>query len=268
MRCAMNNAVLEAVNLVKVFPGSRKGLVSRGSDLTAVDEVSFSLYKGELLGLLGESGCGKSTVAKMLMHLISPTSGTILMDGEEVQNLSESAFRRRRRQIQMVYQNPFDCLDPRMRVRSLLEEPLKIWFPEMGEQIRQDRIHNMLKECGLPGNCLDKKPGEFSGGQLQRISIARALLVEPEILIADEIISALDVSVQNQILNLLIQMKQRHHLSILFITHDLSVARMVSDRVMVMQSGRIKGIGSPEEVFSNSADPYIRELTEAVFTLS
>lgn len=251
------DCVIRTENLTKQY--------NRGS-FTAVDRVSFEMYRGEMLGLLGESGCGKSTLAGMIMHLIKPTEGKIFLNGVEIQDLKESVFRNKRHQIQMVYQNPFACLDPSMRVRKLLEEPLKIWFPEMDEVTRLDKIRAILNECELQENCLHKYPKEFSGGQLQRLAIARALLVEPEVLVADEIISALDVSVQNQVLSLLMRMKESHGLSILFITHDLSVAKMVSDRVMVMQSGHIKGIGMPAEVFSDSSDPYIRELEAAVFT--
>jgi ABC-type oligopeptide transport system ATPase subunit len=261
-----NGSIIEVKNVTKVFRGARKGLVSRAPDQTVVDDVNFCLQRGELLGLLGESGCGKSTLARMLMHLLPPTSGQILFDGVSVESMPEASFRKYRRRIQMVYQNPFDCLDPSMLVRSLLEEPLKIWFPNLDMEARVDKIRNILEECGLPEDSLIKYPREFSGGQLQRISIARALLIEPEVLIADEIISALDVSIQNQILNLLMDLKERHHLSILFITHDLSVARRMSDRVMVMQTGQIKGIGTPEKVFTDSADPYIRALDRAVFT--
>ena len=268
MNESRSDSIVKVIDVIKTFPGARKGLIGRSPDFTAVKGVSFEMYRGELLGLLGESGCGKSTLAKMLMHLLLPTSGEIHLNGVQIQDMPESSFRKLRRQIQMVYQNPFDCLDPSMRIKGLLEEPLKIWYPDMTEETRQEKINNILEECGLPQNCLSKYPKEFSGGQLQRISIARALLVEPQVLIADEIISALDVSIQNQILNLLIRMKERHHLSILFITHDLSVARRVSDRVMVMQSGEIKGIGTPDQVFSEQSDPYIKDLTSAVFTFS
>ena len=220
------DCIIRTENLTKQY--------NRGS-FTAVDRVSFEMYRGEMLGLLGESGCGKSTLAGMIMHLIKPTEGKIFLNGVEIQDLKESVFRNKRHQIQMVYQ-------------------------------KLDKIRAILNECELQENCLHKYPKEFSGGQLQRLAIARALLVEPEVLVADEIISALDVSVQNQVLSLLMRMKESHGLSILFITHDLSVAKMVSDRVMVMQSGHIKGIGMPAEVFSDSSDPYIRELEAAIFT--
>lgn len=261
-----NDIILSVQELTKTFRGSRQGLLRHAPDFTAVDRVSFDMYRGEMLGLLGESGCGKSTLARMLIHLIHPSAGRIILEGQEIQGLSESAFRKQRQKIQMVYQNPFDCLDPSKRIRSLLAEPLRIWSPASNEQQREEKILHILAECELPADSLERFPREFSGGQLQRLSIARALLIDPEILIADEIISALDVSIQNQILNLLLRMKEEHHLTILFITHDLSVARRVSDRVMVMQTGRIKGIGTPEEVFSAKADPYIRQLADAVFS--
>jgi len=262
------NIILKVEGLTKTFKRPGSSFIKTVPDFTAVDNVSFEMKKGELLGLLGESGCGKSTLARMLMHLIDPDKGKIVLDGEEVQGQKESAFRKKRHLIQMVFQNPFDCLDPVRHVKSLLEEPLKLWKPELSAADRLDKILGVLGECGLPENSLGKLPREFSGGQLQRISIARALLIEPKILIADEIVSALDVSVQNQILNLLLRMKEKHDLSILFITHDLSVARKVSDRVMVMREGVIRGIGTPEEVFAANTDPYIRELASAVFTFS
>lgn len=261
-----NATVIKVTELTKTFRRPSAGLLKKAARFTAVDHVSFELYRGEMLGLLGESGCGKSTIARMLMHLIPPDSGKIILRGEEIQSVPEYAFRKKRSSIQMVFQNPFDCLDPVRKVSGLLEEPLKLWRPELNAEERRRQILEMLAECGLPENSLGKLPREFSGGQLQRISIARSLLTRPEILIADEIISALDVSVQNQILNLLLKMKELHHLSILFITHDLSVARKVSDRVMVMREGQIKGIGTPREVFSDDSDPYIRELSSAVFT--
>lgn len=253
--------VIRVEDLTKRYQG-RSGIKTP----PAVDGISFELYRGEILGLLGESGCGKTTLARMLVHLIRPTSGRILLNGSRIDDLPESSFRRRRREIQMVYQNPFDCLDPSMRVLRLLEEPMKIWQPRLSRGEMRERIVRILGECGLPEESLRKYPGEFSGGQLQRLSIARALLIEPDVLIADEIISALDVSVQSQILDLLLQMKEKHSLSILFITHDLSVAEKVSGRVMVMRDGQIRGIGAPAEVFTDPTDPYIRDLRRAVFT--
>ena len=260
--------ILEASELTKTFQTARASLLGRAGTFTAVDHVSFQLFRGEMLGLLGESGCGKSTLARMLMHLLSPTGGEIRIGGTRTDQFSEKAFRPYRQRIQMVYQNPFDCLDPSMRISQLLAEPFQIWQPHLSASDREEKILTMLHECGLSDNSLNKYPREFSGGQLQRLSIARALLIEPEILIADEIISALDVSIQNQILNLLKKMKEKHHLSVMFVTHDLSVARKISDRIMVMQNGQLKGIGTPSEVFAKTSDPYIRDLSAAVFTFA
>lgn len=258
-------AILEVRDLVKEFRQSG-GLLKRPETLTAVSQVSFEIYEGEIVGLLGESGCGKTTLSRMIMHLITPTSGQILFDGVEVQGLSERQFRSRRRDVQMVYQNPFDCLNPVKRISTLLEEPLKKWHANLTPKERIGRICAMLEECGLAESCLEKRPTEFSGGQLQRLSIARALLVGPRLLIADEIVSALDVPIQNQILQLLTDMKEEHRFSVLFITHDLSVARKVSDRVMVMNQGKIVGAGSPSSVLDNPSDPYISQLANSVFT--
>ena len=257
--------ILQIRNLCKTFLQSG-GVIRRGSEFEAVRDVSFDMYEGEILSLLGESGCGKTTLARMLMHLIKPTSGKILLDGAEIQGMSERQFRRIRRSIQMVYQNPFDCLDPSRRVGSLLEEPLKLWHPDLDAAARAERIEGMLAECGLDPACLAKRPGEFSGGQLQRLSIARALLVHPRVLIADEIVSALDVPIQNQILQLLSAMKDEHRFTVLFITHDLSVARKVSDRVMIMRQGELAGIGPVRETLDDATDPYIRKLAASVFT--
>ena len=260
--------IIETVDLTKRFRALGKDRFNSARDKIAVDHVSFTLFAGEILGLLGESGCGKTTLARMLMHLICPSGGRILFNGIEIQSMRESVFRKNRRFIQMVYQNPFDCLDPVRNIKSQLEEPLKIWKPTLDAKGRLEKITRIVHDCGLPESCLTKRPGEFSGGQFQRISIARALLAEPRVLIADEIISALDVPIQNQILQLLMKMKKEHNLSIIFITHDLSVARKVSDRVMIMQSGRIREIGKPETVFSQSEDPNINALASAVFTFS
>ena len=260
-----SSVVLEVRGLVKEYRKAGSPF-KRADTFEAVSNVSLDVRQGEIVCLLGESGCGKTTLARMIMHLTRPTAGTITLNGCEMQGLNERRFRPLRQYIQMVYQNPFDFLDPCRRVGSLLEEPLKLWHPELSKEERTRRISGMLQECGLDESCLVKKPRQFSGGQLQRLSIARALLVDPKLLIADEIVSALDVPIQNQILDLLVRMKEEHGFSVLFITHDLSVARKVSDRVIVMHRGEVVGFGATDELLENPSDPYIRKLADSVFT--
>ncbi len=255
--------VLEFRDVNKSFrrmsPGGKK------ERFLAVDRVSFSVKEGEILGLLGESGCGKSTIAKLILGLEKPDQGQILLRGKEIQGLSPKEYRPLRREIQMIFQNPFGCLDPQRKVRHLLMEPLKLWNIGNSREERMDMIRNMLEECGLSESTLEKKPPEFSGGQLQRVAIARALLLKPKLLVADEIVSALDVPVQNQTLELLLRMKETYGLTVLFITHDLAVVRRLSDRIMVMREGKILEEGSVTQVFEQTSHPYINELRDAVY---
>ena len=260
----MNEKLVTFLHVTKRFSAASG---RRNGWFTAVDDVSFDLYEGEILGLLGESGCGKSTLARMLLGLIPPTSGEIFYRGRVVSGLSERAFQPLRRELQMVFQNPFGCLDPRMKVGRLLMEPLKLWRIGSSDAERRQRIDKVLSECELPADCLDKRPGEFSGGQLQRIAIARALLIEPRVLVADEIVSALDVSVQSQILQLLLDLRKRYGLSILFITHDLAVMERMADRVMVMRSGRLRQIDTCDAVMRSDSDDYVRALKASGYWL-
>ena len=259
--------ILEAVNLTKNYTVKHR-LLGEQTFFPAVYDVGFRLLRGETLGVLGESGCGKTTLARMLAGLLPVSEGRILFEGKEIQNLTSRQFRPYRKKIQMIFQNPFDSLDPSKTIASSLLEPLRVWKIGNNKAEQMNQIRNALRECSLTEDILNRKPGEFSGGQLQRISIVRALLPHPEIIIADEIVSALDVPVQNQILELLDRLKEDYGLTVLFITHDLSVAQRISDRIMIMQKGRILKSGSVEDVLQSADHMYIQELMEARFSVS
>ncbi|MDO4296496.1 MAG: dipeptide/oligopeptide/nickel ABC transporter ATP-binding protein [bacterium] len=265
----MANLLLEVDKLSRFFPkeGKGRGFWRKTESVAVVKQVSFSMHEGEILALLGESGCGKSTIAKMLLGLLKPTEGSIFYQGKEVSGLSDAAYRPYRREIQMIFQNPFSGLDARKNIRSQLLEPLRVWKIGANHAERMERIEEICQDCGLPKSCLEKMPAEFSGGQLQRIAIARALLLSPKFLVADEIVSALDVPIQNQILDLLQKMQQKYGLTVLFITHDIAVAKHISDRMMLMRSGEVLGIGKYEDLLQRSEESgnYLRELQKASF---
>ncbi|MDF1736925.1 MAG: ATP-binding cassette domain-containing protein [Minwuia sp.] len=253
----MSQVLLDVRDLVVEFP-TRKGLVQ------AVSGVSFELRRGETLALVGESGCGKSTTARAVMQLPRPTSGHISLEGDDLVAAGKRDLRRLRRRFQMIFQNPIASLNPRKRISEIIEKPLKIAGLLDAEKRRQ-AVEELLETVGLdPAVAMDKRPHEFSGGQCQRISIARALILEPDLLICDEPVSALDVSIQAQILNLLEDMKQRYDLTMLFISHDLAVVRNVADRVAVMYLGRFCEVGTSERLFDNPAHPYTRALLSAI----
>jgi oligopeptide/dipeptide ABC transporter ATP-binding protein len=250
--------LLTAENLVKHFPARRGGAVAR-----AVDGVSLHLHEGETLGIVGESGSGKSTLARLLLRLIAPTSGWIEFDGADLLSLGAADMRRRRRDMQIVFQDPFASLDPRMNAQAIIAEPLEIHGISSRAEHRA-RVAELLALVGLDKDAGSRYPHEFSGGQRQRIGIARALALEPKLLILDEPVSALDVSIQSQILNLLIELKHRLRLSYIFISHDLSVVEHVSDRVAVMYLGRIVEEGDAKTVFNAPHHPYTQALVSAV----
>ncbi|MDF1720808.1 MAG: ATP-binding cassette domain-containing protein [Minwuia sp.] len=253
----MSDILLDVRDLVVEFP-TRKGLVQ------AVSGVTFQLNRGETLALVGESGCGKSTTARAVMQLPRPTSGSIVLDGDDLVAAGKRDLRRLRRKFQMIFQNPIASLNPRKRISDVIEKPLKI-AGELDAAKRRTAVMELLETVGLdPAVAMDKRPHEFSGGQCQRISIARALILEPDLLICDEPVSALDVSIQAQILNLLEDMKQRYDLTMLFISHDLAVVRNVADRVAVMYLGRFCEVGRSEELFDSPAHPYTRALLSAI----
>jgi len=253
--------VLEVRGLCKTFRAG--GLFSHGGDNRAVDDVSFRLGEGETLAIVGESGSGKSTTARLAMRLIEADQGEILWGDEAVHMLSGRQLRRRRNHIQMVFQDPFASLNPRMRIWESVAEGLRVHQPGLARSQMRDRVAGVLAQCGLDDSGLDRYPHQFSGGQRQRIGIARALIVEPKVLVLDEPVSALDVSVQAQILNLLKEIQQQRGLSYLFISHDLSVVRHIADRVSVMFAGRVVEEGSIADVFGQPQHPYTASLLEA-----
>ncbi|MEK9144118.1 MAG: ATP-binding cassette domain-containing protein, partial [Elusimicrobiota bacterium] len=232
--------------------------------VAAVDGVSLSIFPGESFGLVGESGCGKSTLGRLILALEKPTSGSVLIDGKDLAGLRPSELRSLRRSLQPVFQDPFSSLDPRMSVRQTLEEPFLIHGELREKTLRENRLKSLLEMVGLSAAHLDRYPHEFSGGQRQRVCIARALALEPRLLVADEPVSALDVSIQAQILNLLKDLQSELGLAYLFISHDLSVVRHLCSRVAVMYLGRIVELSPSEELFRNPQHPYTEALLSAV----
>jgi oligopeptide/dipeptide ABC transporter ATP-binding protein len=257
--------VLTVRDLVKHFPITRGLLRRTVGHVRAVDGVSFSVGPGETVGLVGESGSGKSTVARLVLRLLDPTSGSIRFEGRELTGLGARELRPLRRRMQIVFQDPVSSFDPRMTVRSVISEPLEAQGMTDGRANRL-RASELLELVGLSARDLDKYPHQFSGGQAQRIGIARALATDPRLLVCDEAVSALDVSVQAQVLNLLRSLQRELGLSYLFIAHDLNVVRYVSDRICVMYLGEIVEQGPADELLSDPRHPYTRTLAEAVAT--
>ncbi|PPD16685.1 MAG: peptide ABC transporter ATP-binding protein [Methylobacterium sp.] len=256
--------VLEARALEKSYILPRASWLERRARIEAVKDVSLAVAAGETLGIVGESGSGKSTVARLLMALEKPDSGAVLWQGEDVTALSPRQLRARRHGIQMVFQDPYGSLDPRMRILDTVAEPLDVAEPDLASAERRARVASMLERVGLNADVLTRYPHQFSGGQRQRIAIARALVTRPRILVADEPASALDVSIQAQILNLLSDLKAEFGLAMVFISHDLGIVRYLSDRMMVMQHGVVVEEGETERVFTAPAHPYTRALIAAM----
>jgi oligopeptide/dipeptide ABC transporter ATP-binding protein len=259
----MNEAILDVQDLQLHF-SQRSGIFGRERAVVrAVDGISFQLRAGETLGLVGESGCGKSSLGKALLNLHKPTAGTVMYQGKDIAGLSDRAMREYRRSLQIIFQDPFESLNSRHTVAAILEEPLIIH--RIGDrESRAQRVAELLDMVGLPSSASSKYPHEFSGGQRQRIGIARAIALKPSVLICDEAVSALDVSVQAQILNLLLEIQQELHLSMLFISHDLGVVRHMSDRIAVMYLGQIVEIGDAQTIYHQARHPYTQGLLAAI----
>ncbi len=253
--------ILEATAITKDFPQRTKRKIFR-----ALDRVSFSLAEGEVLGIVGESGSGKSTLSEIAGGLLAPTHGSVFYQGRDISSLQGEERKEFRRSVQFIFQSPRESMNPYFTIKSVLSEPLKINYPQMsGEEINR-KISSMLTRVGMdPSNTLCYRPSHFSGGQLQRIAIARSLLLSPRILICDECTSSLDVSLQAQILNLLASLKKEIGLSMIFISHDISVVRWISDRIMVLKDGVCVESGSSDDVITEPENPYTKLLVETSF---
>ena len=258
------NPLLKVDNLSKSFP-IKGGLFARQiGSVKAVQNVSFTINKGETLGLVGESGCGKTTLGRSIIRLIDPTSGSIFFDGQDITHLKGEDLRAIRRKMQIIFQDPYASLNPRMTVGSIIGEPLVIHKIHDSKKDREDRVAQLLELVGLRKESIAKYPHEFSGGQRQRIGIARALAVNPEFIVCDEPVSALDVSIQAQVVNLLMDLQQKLGLTYLFIAHDLKVVEHISTRVAVMYLGRIAELAPADELYMHPSHPYTKALLSAI----
>jgi peptide/nickel transport system ATP-binding protein len=260
----VSEPLLEATNLVKHFPIKEGVLIDREVDrVKAVDDVSLSVGRGETLGLVGESGSGKSTLCRTVLQLLAPTSGSVRFEGEEIAGLSQRRMRPLRSEMQMIFQDPYASLNPRKRVGQVVGDPLKLQGVASGRELRR-QVQELLVRVGLSSEHYDRFPHEFSGGQRQRIGIARAIALKPKLIVADEPVSALDVSIQAQIINLLDDLQDELGLTYLFVAHDIGVVRHISDRIAVMHHGKIVETGSADQVCERPSDPYTKELLAAV----
>ena len=252
-----SDIVLSAKHIVKQFPASG------GRTLTACNDVNLNVYKGKTLGIVGESGCGKSTFVRMVISLDKPTSGEILYHGKNLSNLSKKETWLNRQNMQMVFQDPLASFDPKMKIVDILTEPL-INYGKLKRSEKEAKARELLKMVELPGDFVDRYPHNMSGGQRQRIGIARALIMNPDLIIADEAISALDVSIQAQVVNLMKKMQKETGAAYLFIAHDLSMVKYISDRIGVLHLGHLVETGTADEIFSNPLHPYTRSLLSAI----
>ncbi|MGB5445801.1 MAG: murein tripeptide/oligopeptide ABC transporter ATP binding protein OppF [Psychromonas sp.] len=258
--------ILDIKNLKVQFNIPSKSILpwAKGKPLKAVDDVSLKLYEGETLGVVGESGCGKSTLARAIIGLVPATAGNVVWLGEDLTKMANEPLRLKRKEIQMIFQDPLASLNPRMNVGDIIAEPLRTFYPQLSKQEVKDQVKEMMTRVGLLPNVINRYPHEFSGGQCQRIGIARALILKPKMIICDEPVSALDVSIQAQVVNLLMELQKEFGLSLVFIAHDLSVVKHISDRVLVMYLGNAVEFSECKTLFSNPQHPYTKALMSAV----
>lgn len=260
----MSDYLLEVKNLKKYFPVKGGVLKRTIGQVKAVDDVSFYVKPGETLGIVGESGSGKSTLGRTIIRLTNPTEGQIVFQGNNITDLPRNKLRSARKDIQMVFQDPYASLNQRMTIEQLVEEPLLVHHHSLTKKDRREKVKELLKKVGLNEDAMTRFPHEFSGGQRQRIGIARALSIAPKLVIADEPVSALDVSIQSQVINLMMDLQEDFNLSYLFIAHDLSVVKHISDRVGVMYLGRLVEVAPKKEMYKNPLHPYTQALLSAV----
>ncbi len=256
--------LVECKDLTKEFATTSGSFGKNKATVHAVTDVNLKVYKGETLGVVGESGCGKSTLGRLMIHLLEPTRGEVWFDGKLLNTMKEEELRRTRKEMQMVFQDPYASLNPRLRVRELIAEPMVTHKIHATKKEDTDLVEDLMRKCGIRPEFMYRFPHQFSGGQRQRVSIARALALNPQLIICDEPVSALDVSIQSQILNLLGRLQADMGLTYVFISHDLSVVRYLSDRVCVMFLGKICELGVTKDIYDNPLHPYTKFLLEAV----
>jgi oligopeptide transport system ATP-binding protein len=262
----MSNSLLQVENLKVSFDVSSEGDMpwTKPKKLQAVNNVSFNLSSGETLGIVGESGCGKSTLARAIVKMVPTDSGKVIWLGNDLLSLNKSEMRKHRKQIQMIFQDPLASLNPRMNIGEIIAEPLRTHYPKTPEADVQERVSDVMKKVGLLGNLVNRFPHEFSGGQCQRIGIARALILKPKLIICDEPVSALDVSIQAQVVNLLMDLQEEMGLTLIFIAHDLSIVKHISTKIMVLYLGNMVEFANSRYIYENPRHPYTQALISAV----